>query len=67
MINNKKWQQLLVLTTTGKKFPNDAKEEEKEAFESLVRDHKVMLETAEKNGIKNPEMYIPFEVEGDFL
>ena len=67
MISNKKWQQLLALATTGEKLPNDATEEEKEAYKSLVRDHKVMLETAEKNGIKNPEMYIPFEVEGDFL
>ena len=66
MISNKKWQQLLALATTSEKLPN-ATEEEKEAYESLVRDHKVMLETAEKHGIKNPEMYIPFEVEGDFL
>ena len=67
MISNKKWQQLLALATTGEKLPNDATDEEKEAYESLVRDHKVMLATAEKHGIKNPEMYIPFEVEGDFL
>ena len=64
MISNKKWQQLLALATTGEKLPNDATEEEKQAYESLVRDHKIMLETAEKHGIKNPEMYIPFEVEG---
>ncbi len=67
MISNKKWQQLLALATTGEKLPKDATGEEKEAYESLVRDHKIMLETAEKHGIKNPEMYIPFEVEGDFL
>ena len=67
MISNKKWQKLLALATTGEKLPNDATEEEKEAYESLVRDHKIMLETAKKHGIKNPEMYIPFEVEGDFL
>ena len=67
MISNKKWQQLLALATTGEKLPSNATEEEKEAYESLVRDHKIMLETAEKHGIKNPEMYIPFEVEGDFL
>ena len=67
MISNKKWQQLLALATTGEKLPNDATEEEKEAYESLVRDYKIMLETAEKHGIKNPEMYIPFEVDGDFL
>ena len=48
-------------------FSNDAKEEEKQAYESLVRDYKIMLETAKEQGIKNPEMYIPFEVEGDFL
>ena len=59
MISNKKWQQLLALATTGEKLPNDATEEEKEAYESLVRDHKIMLETAEKHGINNPEMYIP--------
>ena len=67
MISNKKWQQLLALATTGEELSSDATEEEKEAYESLVRDHKIMLETAEKQGIKNPEMYIPFEVEGDFL
>ena len=67
MINNKKWQQLLAPATTGEKLPNDATEEEKEAYESLVRDHKIILESAEKYVIKNPEMYIPFGVEGDFL
>ena len=67
MISNKKWQQLLALATTGEELSSDATEEEKEAYESLVRDHKIMLETAEKQGINNPEMYIPFEVEGDFL
>ena len=56
MISNKKWQQLLALATTGEKLPNDATEEEKEAYESLVHDHKIMLETAEKHGLKNPEM-----------
>jgi len=66
MISNKKWQQLLALATTGEKLPNDATKEEKEAYEALVHDHKIMLESAEKYGIKNPEMYIPFEVEGDF-
>ncbi len=67
MISNKKWQELLALATTGQKLPNDAIEEEKKAYASLVRDYKIMLETAEEHGIKNPEMYIPFEVEGDFL
>ena len=67
MISNKKWQQLLALATTGEKLPSDATEEEKQAYESLVRDYKIMLETAKEQGIKNPEMYIPFEVEGDFL
>ena len=67
MISNKKWQQLLALATSGEKLPNDATEEEKQAYESLVRDYKIMLETANEKGIKNPEMYIPFEVEGDFL
>ena len=67
MISNKKWQQLLALATTGEKLPNDATEEEKQAYESLVRDYKIMLETANEKEIKNPEMYIPFEVEGDFL
>ena len=52
MISNKKWQQLLALATTGEKLPSDATEEEKEAYESLVRDHKIMLETAEKHGIR---------------
>ena len=59
--------EILALATTGEKLPSDATEEAKEVYESLVRDHKIMLETAEKHGIKNPEMYIPFEVEGDFL
>ena len=63
MISNKKWQQLLALATTGEKLPNDATEEEKQAYESLVRDYKIMLQTANEKGIKNPEMYIPFEVE----
>ena len=67
MISNKKWQQLLALATTGEKLPNDATEDEKEVYESLVRDHKIMLETAKEKGIKNPQMYIPFEIEGDFL
>ena len=67
MISNKKWQQLLALATTGEKLPNDATEEEKQAYESLVRDYEIMLETAKEQGIKNPEMHIPFEVEGDFL
>ncbi len=67
MISNKKWQQLLALATTGEKLPNDSTEEEKEAYEALVRDYKIMLETAKEKGINNPEMYIPFEVEGDFL
>ncbi len=67
MISNKKWQQLLALATSGEKLPNDATEEEKQAYESLIRDYKIMLETAKEQGIKNPEMYIPFEVEGDFL
>ena len=67
MISNKKWQQLLALATTGEKLPNDATEEEKQAYESLIRDYKIMLKTAKEQGIKNPEMYIPFEVEGDFL
>ena len=66
MISNKKWQQLLALATTGEKLPNDATKEEKEAYESLVRDHKIMLETAKEKDIKNPEMYIPLEIEGDY-
>ena len=56
MISNKKWQQLLALATTGEKLPNDATEEEKQAYESLVRDYKIMLETANEKEIKNPEM-----------
>ncbi|MBO8242899.1 hypothetical protein HA145_00190 [Prochlorococcus marinus XMU1411] len=67
MISNKKWQKLLALATSGEKLPNDATEEEKQAYESLIRDYKIMLKTAKEQGIKNPEMYIPFEVEGDFL
>ena len=63
MISNKKWQQLLALARTGEKLPNDATEEEKKAYESLVRDHKIMLETAEKHGIKNPVLEIPMEVD----
>ena len=67
MITNKRYQTLLMLATTGKPLNKNATEEERKFYEECKHDYKVMHETAKKHGIKNPEMYIPFEVEGDFL
>ena len=61
MITNKRYQQLLMLATTGKPLNKDATEEEKKFYEECKHDYKVMLETATKLGIKNPIMEIPFE------
>ena len=62
MITNKRYQTLLMLATTGKPLNIDATEEEKKFYEECKRDYKVMHETARKQGIKNPIMEIPFEV-----
>ena len=64
MITNKRYQELLMLATTGKPLKKDAIEEEKKFYEEFKYDYKVMLETAKKHGIKNPIMEIP--VEEDF-
>ena len=63
MITNKRYQKLLMLATTGKKFNQDATEEEKKFYEECKYDYKVMKETAKKHGIKNPILEIPMEVD----
>ena len=63
MITNKRYQTLLMLANTGKSLNKDATEEEKKFYRECKRDYKVMLETAKKQGIKNPIMEIPFEVD----
>tara|TARA_Y100000589_G_scaffold272589_1_gene265738 strand:+ start:403 stop:597 length:195 start_codon:yes stop_codon:yes gene_type:complete len=63
MLTNKRYQQLLSLATTGKPLDKDATDEEKKFYKECKRDYKVMLGTAKKNGIKNPIMEIPFEVD----
>ena len=52
-----------MLATTGKKFNQDATEEEKKFYEECKYDYKVMKETAKKHGIKNPTLEIPMEVD----
>ena len=52
-----------MLATTGKQLNKDATEEEKKFYEECKHDHKVMLETAKKHGIKNPILEIPMEVD----
>ena len=61
MITNKRYQELLMLATTGKPLKKDAIQEDKKFYEGCKRDYKVMLVTAKKHGIKNPIMKIPFE------
>ena len=63
MITNKKYQQLLMLATTGKPLIKDATEEEKKFYEECIHDYKVMKKTAKKHGIKNPILEIPMEVD----
>ena len=63
MITNKRYQQLLMLATTGKTLNKDANEEEKKFYEECKHDYKVMLETAKKHGIKNPILEIPMEID----
>ncbi len=63
MITNKRYQELLMLATTGKLLNKDATEEEKKFYKECKRDYKVMLDSAKKHGIKNPIMEIPFEVD----
>ena len=63
MITNKRYQELLMLATTGKPLNKDATEEEKKFYKECKHDYKVMHETAKKHGIKNPIMEIPFEVD----
>ena len=63
MLTNKKSQELLMLATTGKALNKNATEEEKKFYEECKHDYKVMHETAKKNGIKNPTLEIPMEVD----
>ena len=63
MITNKRYQELLMLATTGKPLNKDATEEEKKFYEECKHDYQVMLKTAKKLGIKNPIIEIPFEVD----
>ncbi len=63
MITNKRYQQLLMLATTGKPLNKDATEEEKKFYRECKRDYKVMLKTAKKHGIKKPILEIPMEVD----
>ena len=63
MITNKKYQQLLMLATTGKPLIKDATEEEKKFYEECKHDYKVMKKIARKHGIKNPILEIPMEVD----
>ena len=62
MITNKRYQELLMLTTTDKPLNKNATEGEKKFYEGCKHDYKVMKETAKKHGIKNPIMEIPIEV-----
>ena len=48
MITNKRYQELLMLATTGKSLNKDATEEEMKFYKECKRDYKVMLETAKK-------------------
>ena len=63
MITNKRYQELLMLATTGKPLNKDATEEEKKFYKECKYDYIVMTKTAKKHGIKNPMMEIPFEID----
>ena len=67
MISNKKYQEILELVITGKSLPEESTEEEKKTFDELLSDHENMKDEADDLGISEPIMYIPGEVEGDFL
>ena len=62
MITNKRSQESLMLATKGKPLNKDATEEKK-FYKECKHDYKVMKETAKKNGIKNPILEIPMEVD----
>ena len=67
MISNKKYQELLELVISGESLPEGSTEEEKKTFDELLSDHKNMKDEADDLGISEPIMYIPGEVEGNFL
>ena len=67
MISNKKYQELLELIISGKSLPKGSTEEEKKTFDELLSDHEHMKDEADDLGISEPIMYIPGEVEGNFL
>ena len=67
MISNKKYQELLELVISGGSLPEGSTEEEKKTFDELLNDHENMKDEADDLGISEPIMYIPGEVEGDFL
>ena len=67
MISNKKYQELLELVISGESLPEGSTEEEKKTFDELLSDHENMKDEADDLGISVPIMYIPGEVEGDFL
>ena len=67
MISNKKYQELLELVISGESLPERSTEEEKKTFDELLSDHENMKDEADDLGIAEPIMYIPGEVEGDFL
>ena len=48
-------------------MPEGSTEEEKKTFDELLSDHENMKDEADDLGISEPIMYIPGEVEGDFL
>ena len=67
MISNKKYQELLELVISGESLPDGSTDEGKKTFDELLSDHKNMKDEADDLGISEPIMYIPGEVEGDFL
>ena len=67
MISNKKYQELLELVISGESLPEGSTEEEKKTFDELLSDHENMKDEADDLGISEPIMYIPGEVEGEFL
>jgi len=67
MISNKKYQELLELVISGESLADGSTKEEKKTFDELLSDHENMTDEADDLGISEPIMYIPGEVEGDFL
>ena len=67
MLSNKKYKELLELVISGKSLPEVSTEEEKKTFDELLSDHENMKEEADDLGISEPIIFIPGEVEGDFL